>query len=254
MPAQAIMSSRSAIIVELFSSVQGEGILVGRRQAFLRLPGCNLKCNYCDTVHAISETCDVEMTPGLRDFQKVSNPVSLELMLERLNGWKRNWPLLHHSLSITGGEPLLHSELLAEWLPSLRTVFPIFLETNGLLTDPLLDIIKYVDIISMDIKLPSTSGHQNLWDKHAAFLEVATQTQCYVKLVVGKDTGTDEIMEVTELIAAQKGHLPLILQPVTGQLTDQQIGAHLLRLQQAACMLLDDVRVIPQTHTLLNIM
>ena len=38
-----------APIVEIFSSIQGEGLLVGRRQIFVRFAGCNLDCNYCDT-------------------------------------------------------------------------------------------------------------------------------------------------------------------------------------------------------------
>ena len=36
-------------INEVFSSIQGEGTLIGRRQVFIRFSGCNLDCNYCDT-------------------------------------------------------------------------------------------------------------------------------------------------------------------------------------------------------------
>lgn len=38
-----------AYVSEVFSSIQGEGKLLGRRQIFVRFSGCNLNCNYCDT-------------------------------------------------------------------------------------------------------------------------------------------------------------------------------------------------------------
>lgn len=248
------MSSRTANIVELFSSVQGEGVLVGRRQAFLRFSGCNLHCNYCDTIHEAADSCNIELTPGGRDFQPVRNPVYLETIVNRLNDWKRKSPFLHHSLSITGGEPLLYSEILTEWLPVLRTVFPIFLETNGLLHEQLRAVIDHVDMISMDIKLPSTAGHQDLWQQHSAFLEIAHQIPCYVKMVVGMETGTDEVEKASGIIEAINRTTPLILQPVTRQLAEPGIGAHLLTLQQIAARLLEDVRIIPQTHALLRVL
>ena len=38
-----------AKINEIFSSIQGEGPVVGYKQLFIRFCGCNLNCNYCDT-------------------------------------------------------------------------------------------------------------------------------------------------------------------------------------------------------------
>ena len=67
----------TAPIVELFSSLQGEGLLVGERQVFVRFAGCNLECAYCDTPAARSAppTCRVEATPGAQDWQEL--PLSL---------------------------------------------------------------------------------------------------------------------------------------------------------------------------------
>jgi organic radical activating enzyme len=109
-------------------------------------------------------------------------------------------------------------------------------------------------MVSMDIKLPSTSGHSDLWGKHHKFLKIAATKQCYAKVVVGAKTGTDEIEEASRLIASIDRDIPLIIQPVTNQINDQGIGSHLLLLHQTATIFLKDVRVIPQTHTMLNIL
>ena len=42
-------------INEIFSSIQGEGPVVGYKQLFIRFCGCNLNCNYCDTVFNFGE-------------------------------------------------------------------------------------------------------------------------------------------------------------------------------------------------------
>jgi len=48
-------------IFEIFSSFQGEGTLVGRRQIFIRFAGCPLRCSYCDTPEARNFKAGTEM-------------------------------------------------------------------------------------------------------------------------------------------------------------------------------------------------
>lgn len=244
------MSSARAPLVECFSSIQGEGVLVGLRQVFLRFSGCNLNCSFCDTP-GMSETpqeCLLELTPGRRDFFKVKNPVSLERIASLMESWTVGWPGIHHSLSVTGGEPLLYGEQLAQWLPVLRRLLPIYLETNGTLPDALAPLIPHLDIIGMDIKLPSASGCAELWDEHRAFLTIASKTSVFVKIVIDQSTQEWEIERSCALIAAVDPAIPLILQPMT--LANGSIAVSALRtleLQELAGGL-KEVRVIPQTH------
>ena len=62
-------------LVEVFSSIQGEGMLVGHRQVFVRTYGCNLRCTYCDSPETLKESgsppvCRVEETPGTWTFRR----------------------------------------------------------------------------------------------------------------------------------------------------------------------------------------
>ena len=155
------MKSDAADLIEIFSSVQGEGDLIGRSQVFIRFMGCNLACEYCDTNAGIdADICRMELTPGRLDFQELANPVDMQTVIALLQRWESGWPNVHHSISLTGGEPLLHVDLLHAWLPQLRAhLLPIHLETNGVL--PLRSGKGYKarsTTISMDIKLPSSSG------------------------------------------------------------------------------------------------
>jgi len=244
------MSSAPAPLVECFSSVQGEGVLVGLRQVFLRFSGCNLNCSFCDTpgMTQTPEECLLELTPGRRDFFKAANPVSCERVASLIESWTVGWPGIHHSISVTGGEPLLHGAQLLEWLPALRSLLPIHLETNGSLPEALAPLMPHLDYIGMDIKLPSASGCADLWKEHHSFLEIASQKSVYVKLVIDQSTEDWEIERSCALIAAVDPAIPLILQPMT--LPDGSIAISPLRtleFQELACGL-KEVRVIPQTH------
>ena len=243
-------------ISEIFSSIQGEGLLAGRRQIFIRLSGCNLVCRYCDTEHSKNDSCRVELKPGSNVFDQLNQPVELPQLLDILMDWCIALPGAHHSISLTGGEPLLFAGILADWLPDLRKILPIHLETNGTLPVELGRIIEQVDYISMDMKLPSTADcDEDLWDLHQQFLENAHNTNVSVKIVAGDSTPVAEIQRVCSIINSVRPETPLFIQPLT--LCDNSCGvaaAHLLHLQALAADLLPDVRVIPQMHRLMGVL
>jgi 7-carboxy-7-deazaguanine synthase len=201
------------------------------------------------------EGCLLEQTPGRRDFLTVANPVTCERILALIEGWTRGWPGIHHSISVTGGEPLLHGEHLRDWLPELRRFLPIHLETNGTLPDALAPLVAHLDYIGMDIKLPSASGCPGLWEEHQRFLELAAQKNVYVKVVMDNSTQDWEIVRSCEMISGVNRSIPLVLQPMT--LPDGTISISSLRtleFQAIASARLDEVRVIPQTHKFLGVL
>jgi organic radical activating enzyme len=242
-------------ITEIFSSIQGEGYLAGRRQIFIRLADCNLDCTYCDTDYSRVENCRVETGPGSTAFALRLLPLSLHDILQIVEAWCEQLPGAHHSISLTGGEPLLHSEILASWLPALRQVLPVHLETNGTMHLALEQVIGQLDYISMDMKLPSTSGcTEHLWGLHREFLRVALGSDVSVKVVICNETLREEIEQVCAIITDVDSSTPLFLQPLSAE--DSGVvdisAVHMLRLQETASAQLPDVRVIPQMHRMLG--
>lgn len=241
-------------ISEIFSSIQGEGMLAGRRQIFVRLMECNLDCSYCDTDFEKSDICRLESRPGAGSFLNLPQPLPLHEISAIFEDWKSQLPGAHHSVSFTGGEPLLYADALAEWFPEIRKSLPIHLETNGTMHLALQRVKPHLDYISMDMKLPSTAGcTEQLWDVHALFLQEAYGSNVSVKVVVGGTTSDSEIRQVCDVISSVDKALPLFLQPLT--MPDGGIGiaaAQILHLQELASSRLSGVRVIPQMHKLLG--
>ncbi len=251
------MPASDAYVVEIFSSIQGEGLTCGERQVFIRFAGCNLRCAYCDTSYAREKPLHCLVEGGASDPEcriEEPNPVSVERLVEIVR--TLNVPEgVHHSMSLTGGEPLLHSDFLREFLPANRVNrIRSQLETNGTLPDRLEQIIDLVDFISMDIKVRSSAGEEPEWEANRRFLRIARRKPVCVKVVVSASTTPEEITEIASTIASVNPGIPLIIQPVT---PNEEVhacpGPSLISLHEAAHKILHTVRVIPQTHKILGL-
>jgi organic radical activating enzyme len=247
-----IAKNTSINIVEVFSSIQGEGLYVGCRQVFVRLAGCNLDCFYCDTniSQRISPMALLERTAGQQNFIQEPNPLSVEDLALHIN---QLLATPHHSVSLTGGEPLCQAAQLANFLPLIHG--KIFLETNGTLAKQLAILLPMIDIISMDIKLPSSMGGREFWAEHKAFLELANTKVVYIKMVVSTATTDQEFSKALELISGVNPNNLLVLQPITTSKADLRISPErLYNLQEHALSVLPNVRVIPQTHKYIGVL
>jgi 7-carboxy-7-deazaguanine synthase len=243
--------STSGWVWEVFASIQGEGIYCGQRQTFVRLAGCNLSCDYCDTRAARDpnpRSCRIEMAAGTGGFRDLPNPVGTQDVVDACR------ELGADIISITGGEPLGQIVFLDALMLELKASdFTVHLETNGTLWQELRRVIDCADVVAMDFKLPSASGQSDLWESHARFLKIAyaSEAEVFVKAIVCGVTPEEEIRGCAELIAKVDRHIPLVIQPVWG--SADVSGLHLMKLQDAALEWLDDVRVIPQCHKFLGV-
>jgi len=248
-------------LVEIFSSIQGESELIGLRQVFLRFLGCNLRCDYCDTPESRAagdrSVCRIERTPGRGDFETRDNPLSVTDVVDAVERLSAVPP---HSVSLTGGEPLLQADFLTALLPEIeeRLGLPIYLETNGTLPGALARVVDRVGIIGMDVKLPSVTGEGDAIRarEHREFLEIARRRRVFVKIVVGAGTPDAELEEAVRLVASVDPAIPVTLQPVTpnGRVTRAPSAARLLEMQALALRHLCVVKVIPQMHKALGVL
>ncbi len=246
--------TRGAFVTEVYSAIQGEAALVGERQIFVRLAGCNIRCAYCDQPASLDKApgpCRVEHSPGRRDWRTVASPVTPGALVASV---ARLWEALpHHSVSVTGGEPLVQASALAEILPLLADHgMPIQLETNGILGSALARLLPWLTYVSMDVKLDSVDGQEVALDRHARFLAaaVAAGRRVWVKVVVGAATSAEEVTTAARMVDDIDPGVELFLQPVTpfGAVVATPSPDQVLSFQDAALQVHRRVRVVPQTH------
>jgi organic radical activating enzyme len=165
-----------------------------------------------------------------------------------ISDWQHNSNNAHHSIALTGGEPLVHADLLTRWLPEVISTLPVFLETNGTLPAELEKILPLINWISMDIKGSSVTGVPTPWGDHADFLALSGDRLCHVKFVIDQSTTEDELLEAARLVNRHAPATPFILQPRTNASKPVLNGTALMKLQVIASSEHRDVRIIPQIH------
>ncbi len=252
-------SPQQAFVQEVFSSIQGEGPYVGYRQLFVRFAHCHLQCAYCDTPmttpsgHSHIQYWDP--TIGQAQWHQAPNPWSPERLSELLAHWQAVAP--HHSLSLTGGEPLLHAPFLAQWLPQVKAMgWVTYLETSGTQPGALAKVLPWVDVVAMDVKLPSSTQQAPLWAQHAAFYQmaVAAGKEVFIKCIVNQHTLPEELAQLQAM--GVHPHTPIVLQPQMSLEHPSQpciSPAWALALQQGLSQAFAHVRVIAQGHKTLQV-
>ncbi|KZX12299.1 7-carboxy-7-deazaguanine synthase QueE [Methanobrevibacter filiformis] len=229
----------NAPIVEVFSSIQGEGLLIGRRQIFVRFAGCNLNCNYCDS-------------PESRDLSN-GNILSVDEVVDKV---KELITPDVHSISFTGGEPLLYVYFINEFLEKLD--MKSLIETNGTFPNEL-NSLKNIDYVSIDIKLKehfTNSWTDEIFENEIKSLKILMERNIniYCKLVVLPSTDLSHFENVVKDVGdkLQTKEIPLIIQPSSPIGTWKNHKDKLFKFLEIAGKYLD-VLLIPQVHKYLDV-
>ncbi len=226
------------LIIEIFSSIQGEGKYVGAKHVFVRFYKCNIHCHWCDTPASIGDR-------GGGAFQEYTIGEVMEKIRSLKDGCQ--------SVALTGGEPLLQADFIKVLAPEIKKAgLKRYLDTNGICHNELAAIIDDVDTIAMDIKMPSSTKCLPCWDEHTKFLHIAVKKDTFIKAVVTMETAKEDVKRAVDLVASINPQVTFILQPNYFEIK-KGIIPYCLDLYKICAGTLADVRIIPQIHKFLQL-
>ena len=171
-------------IAEIYKSFQGEGLLTGTESAFLRTSGCNLRCWYCDTPYTSW------------------NPTGEDLSVSEIVRQVTSLGCRH--VVITGGEPMLHAEMIPGCHQLHETGHHITIETAGTLFLPV-----ECDLMAISPKRansdPSPDDHPR-WNKRhrrtrhapAVIRKLVTKYSYQLKFVIDTPRDCEQVGEYLE--------------------------------------------------------
>lgn len=259
-----------APLIEIFHSIQGEGRFVGVPMTFLRTATCPLRCLYCDTPNSYEAKATIPVNFGVRTQQE-PNPVRATRAAELVRQVSHAaLPTLQQPrVSVTGGEPLVFPEFVHEFGMAVRDQgMRLHLETAAIDPDALAKCINQVDHLSADFKLPETLAApqdknlllmpgRNYGDLHVRCCEIALRrgASVDVKIVLTDRVQDQNFEQALEQLVPVRDKILLMLQPVTpfGPVKRTLPASDLERFVATAVRHKFDVRVVPQTHKVLNL-
>ena len=187
-------------INEIFKSIQGEGPNFGKPAIFLRTAQCNLKCTWCDTKY----TWDWENY----DYTKEVKEMTLEEIKEQLLDFE-----IKH-LVITGGEPLLQQDDLADLLSFLKPDFYVEIETNCTIL-PNKMLTDLVDQWNVSPKTENSGNPLELYENDECYYFFANQENCFFKYVVEDESDIPEIKKFVTKYNIPENRVQLMTQAST---------------------------------------
>jgi len=227
-------------LFEIFTSVEGEGILYGTKTLFVRLAGCPFTCFYCDTKESLPLDSGKEY-----DIQEASRLIDSNLKKQT------------YKVNFTGGDPLIQHEAVAELAKHVQSKkIPTYLESSCFDSDRFNHVLPFIDIVKIEFK---TKDSEFVDSKHYERLienamnclksSVSTKKTTYIKIVVSSKTELNEFTNLVKNIfnSVSKNQIDgFIIQPTYG--IEEPSLDLLLNLYDVVYPYYTDVKVVPQLH------
>lgn len=175
-------------VIEIFDSIDGEGVFAGELATFIRLAGCNLRCRYCDTKYSFDpqNAEDMSITTIVNKCRSIGNK----------------------HVTLTGGEPLIHKEAKQLINSLCNNGHIVNIETNGSI-----DVMPYQlpnTIITADYKTISSGENKKMHLLNLVYLR-----ECDVIKIVCAPV---DLYDVEKLLTEYSTKAIVILSPIYGEI------------------------------------
>ncbi len=227
-------------LFEIFTSVEGEGILFGTKTLFVRLAGCPFTCFYCDTLDSLPFDSGTQYS--ITDACKL-----IDKSLQQ-NTFKVNF---------TGGDPLLQSQAVAIMAKHVKSKnIPTYLESSCYDSNRFNEVLPFIDYVKIEFKTEDSefvdANHFNKLIENALEClksSIKENKITYIKIVVSSKTKKDSFRKLVEKIfreVSQENISGFIIQPTYG-VAEPSLDS-LLELYDVVYSFYNRVRVVPQLH------
>lgn len=205
-------------VIEIFDSIDGEGIFTGCLATFIRLGGCNMRCSYCDTGYALNAKDGVEMS--------IDDIVCRAKLIGNTH------------ITLTGGEPLINQDSLRLVSALCDAGFIVNIETNGSVDVTLFQNDKTV--ITMDYKTISSGENKKM-----SIDRINTLRKCDVLKIVCEES---DFGDITAMLLKIKTEATVFISPVFGKIEPKSLVSFAKRLRNCG---LKNIRVQVQLHKII---
>ncbi|MGY5151362.1 MAG: 7-carboxy-7-deazaguanine synthase QueE [Candidatus Nitrosopumilus sp. bin_6a] len=227
-------------LFEIFTSIEGEGILYGTKTLFVRLAGCPFTCFYCDTKESLPLDSGKEY--------------SIEEATQLIDSNLKNQT---YKVNFTGGDPLIQHEavgLLAKHVQDKK--IPTYLESSCFDIDRFNHVLPFIDIVKIEFKTKDSEfvdskHYEKLIGHTLKCLESSMKSKktTYIKVVVSSKTQPNEFKKLVKEIfdiVSNDDISGFIIQPTYG-ISEPSLDL-LLELYDLVYPHYIDVKVVPQLH------